>query len=75
MHRTLMTALAVFVLAAGYGAEAAAASSCPEARGACQPIGERSGGQKPQGKAVTRLIVPKAESGGELWRARNHVMY
>lgn len=78
MYSKLMAFGAVLVLAAGLAgsAQAAGSQNCPEARAACQPIGDRAGAKKPKTRAeVIRLrAAPKIDWSGQYWRAGNHIM-
>jgi hypothetical protein len=56
------------------GHAAAAPGSCPEARAACQPTGNRPGDQRPRVRVVPKLTPKQVDSQGQLWRAGNHIM-
>lgn len=78
MYSKLMAVGTALVIAAAFGGSAMAggSQSCPEARSACQPIGDRPGAKKPKPRTeVIRLrAAPKVDSSGQYWRAGNHVM-
>jgi hypothetical protein len=65
-------ALAVVGLASS---ATAAASSCPEARTACQPVGERPDAQTRKPRAPAKLTTPTLDSSGQVWRAGNRIMW
>jgi hypothetical protein len=70
-----LTAGLVLSVAGLAGSAVAAPSGCPEARGTCQPIGDRPGSQRPRGKTVIRPLTPKpVDSQGHVWRAGSHLM-
>lgn len=76
MQVKLISVIAALGIVLGsLGASAAgAASGCAESR-ACQPIGDRADSQKPRAKASGVKLTPRVDSGGQLWRAGNHIMY
>jgi hypothetical protein len=77
MYSKLMALGAVLAVAMGLGGNALAGSqNCPEARTACQPIGDRADAKKPKprGEVIRLKATPKVDSSGQLWRAGNHIM-
>ena len=80
MQFKLISMIAASAIVLGsLGASAAGAGvsqSCPESRGACQPAGARPGLPKPRGKVNgVQLAPPQFDSGSQVWRAGNHIMY